>query len=298
MKSCNLQYFVNFEKILGVINAVIYTTVNGKIMDSIRVLAIPFTRAKDQPLADFAESIKQICDSEQRGVDMLVLSEYAWGRTPLQVEDVIQYFRDWENHPILFLGTIVLQIKDKYTNAGIVFDRKGNYRLIGKKNPVKMERSKGITASTAFPELFQSNVIDFGELQVGIVICSDIWDNAMLGDMMKSGMNILVNSSMSRVENENYRTYASTLLHALALSRAREFVIPVVLVDNIGYPGEIATGRATCMVDPSIKHEDIHGIEDVVNYTDGESPLYTVFNLHKIQQYRKYRIEEGLLNYY
>ncbi len=252
------------------------------------------TISKGQSILDFMIYQSQLVydKTKELNPDMIVFPEYSFGRDLLKSSDLENLINLYvEPHPTLVLGTGVHQAKDKYRNTAIVLSKSNEIHLIQKSHLMSHERDKGLIAKD-WNNLSQ-NIVEFSNgLKAGIVICADLWNSEFIGMLVAKGIDILLVPTMS-VTLDNHDMYARYQWYSLALVRSREFVIPIVVSDQLSRP-RVTTGFASCIVDPSVKNSKIKSLEDFLILPDKAGVAYGEIDLSKINEYRKYRQNEGL----
>ncbi len=148
-------------------------------------------------------------------------------------------------------------------------------------------------------------VFDLDGVRVGVLICADIW-HPELAREVHDRIDLLAVPASTSVPTEKYQEYARTIWHALALTRAMENGVAVVVADwpearqdsqrvadGMRSQRTHYTSGATTIVDPSHR-PDISRIQRLL--AKGKpGVLRGDIDLTAIAKYREYRRSVGLL---
>lgn len=247
---------------------------------------IPLIR-NDKPYQEWLDEVEETV--REIGADVTVLPEYAWGRKPLTLKELEQMIkgRNWEGTVVA--GTAVIDMADKKSNQAIVITEKGDLITIPKNSPMHHERAQGIIGMQDLKVVETKHGI-----KLGILICADLWHHSLVDAYLSIGIDMLAVPTMS-VTLPNHEHYARMLWYSLAVTRSREFVLPIVVSDHPGTE-KATTGFASAIVDPSVKNADIRTIEDFLELPDKTGVAKATIDFDKIREYRDYRIKEGLIS--
>lgn len=143
-----------------------------------------------------------------------------------------------------------------------------------------------------------NGVFQFRGVNIAVVVCADLWNRKLLEKIiLGKDADLLLVPALTTVpkEHENYGKY---LWYSLVITRSREFVIPIVVADHRYLNHEkYDVGNTTMIVDPSVKKREIFSIEDFIEIPQqGKSNVIHILDLDKIDKYRQYRVEKGLLS--
>ena len=260
----------------------------------IKIMGIPRVIEDEETIDEFITRIQHIAISHPQYVhtEIIVLPEYAWGRSTLNIESILERVRKWKNHPSLILGTGLYDQMGEIYNCAIVISRDNTLHLIPKKNPLKFEREQGKVMRGESKERLRGNVLILDKWKVGIIICADMWDHDLIKEIVAENIDLLICPAMT-ITQPGLRQYAKYQWYSLGITRSREFVIPICVVDNPTESEKHETGRATFIVDPSKKTPDIQKQQDFL-ILPNENILYGEINLNQIEKYKQYRIDQGM----
>ena len=80
-------------------------------------------------------------------------------------------------------------------------------------------------------ENISNNIISIDKVPAGLLVCADMWHSDLVKEMAKKKIKIIICPAMTKVA-KGFQNYAKTLWHSLVVTRAREFVLPIIVVDN------------------------------------------------------------------
>lgn len=233
-------------------------------------------------------------------ISMLVLPEYALGNTIRQSSKVIDYeliLADCKEltkkfNFNLFSGSAAINENGLWMNRSFIIDSNGKTQFYDKQKLFNYEKKLNFSPGS------KSLVVTLpDEIRVQILICSDFWFPELIRDEINLPDAVLV-PAMSVVPKENLVGYGKWLWHSLAITRSRENVLPVAVADwSIQQFSTSWTCGASCILNPSIKwttEEELDKAFITINNND-QSFISTLISLEEVYEYRKYRIETGLL---
>ncbi len=148
-------------------------------------------------------------------------------------------------------------------------------------------------------------IVDVGGLRLGVLICGDLWEPALARELLDK-VDILCVPANTTVPSDAYVTYARKLWWNLALTRAMENGLPVVVSDwAAGRHEAVAsahgqkvravhyTGGASCIVDPG-RRPDFDAMQRTI--TAGHKGIVEAeIDLEAVAAYRRHRRSVGLL---
>ena len=264
-----------------------------KVITNFRITGVEYTLKENESHQLFYDKIQQILTA-QLNQNLIIFPEYCWGSTPINQQQLVLWLRTLSNHPNLVLGSGVVDDNNGKYNVIVVVDRENNIYLIPKKFPLKHEQSHGIKIPTGAEPMFSPNVIELDEVTVGFLVCADLWRADFVKGIVQRGVDIIVCPAMTSTDL-GYANYAKFQWYALAIARSREFVVPIVVVDNPIEVDNQITGKATFSCDPSIKTKDMNTITDFLSLPDKDRTLNSEFDFNLIEQYRQYRVAQNLI---
>lgn len=263
------------------------------MQSKLHYLGIPIRKEERESLEEYLQRILTYVKKEPN-YDLYVLPEYTWGSEPIDDQELEDWLDVWEYDSMIILGTALVVREGATYNTILAYDRAGGLRRIAKKYPVLYEQEhRGVVIPNSIPQGYTGNVIEFGEIKIGLGACSDMWQSGFIKEMIEEGADLIVISSMT-VTQPDLRRYAQVQWYSLAVVRSREFVVPVIIVDSMYEDNEKITGRVTCSVDPSLKHSGLQEISDFLVFPREDGLLRGIFDFKKIDEYRNYRNEQGL----
>ena len=89
--------------------------------------------------------------------------------------------------------------------------------------------------------------------------------------------------------------YARYQWFALALTRSREFVTPIVIADHLLSTQDYDVGASSLIADPAVKHPGISTLEAFFTLPTGQITTASL-NRERIEEYRVYRSQNNMLN--
>lgn len=148
-------------------------------------------------------------------------------------------------------------------------------------------------------------VFELGGVRVGVLICADLWDPALAREVIGQA-DVLCVPAKTTVANDPYVEYARALWWNLALTRAMENGLPVVvsdwaegrhetkrLVEGMTIRDSHYTSGGGSITDPSGR-PDIGRIQRTIS-RGAAGVLAAAIDLDAIAQFRRYRESVGLL---
>jgi predicted amidohydrolase len=241
---------------------------------------------------DFTQRILTEIKTWPEAVGLGVFPEYCWGSTKSSeiFEQVSIIKNAITSKLILILGTTSID-----NGNGIITN---NALILTKNNPIQFIPK----THTLMGERMRSNVID-GEntgvieingLRIGVLICADLWDGDLVKQLATTQRADLLAIPAFTTVPKGYSAYAKQQWYSLSISRSREFVIPILVADHAVNGEEYDVGSATNIADPSKKHDQMVHIKDFLDLPDNAT-VVTKLDFDAIREYRKYRMQTGLL---
>jgi predicted amidohydrolase len=264
--------------------------------DRLRVLALQAELKRYAPLPNMhylRDAVERAAQAEP--IDLVVLPECFNGTTLDDYEP--QAARDARGFvPVLARsasayvvgGSIEYRDADgRGFNACLIADRNGE--LIGeyhKQRPFALEQDR----ITPGKELFDFSL---DGVRVGVLICADLWD-AQLARELAGRVDLLAVPAHTGVPSVKNIEYARLLWHNLALTRAMENGVAVVVSDWCeGRFGSHYTAGGASIVDPGCR-PDAKALQKC--FPRGEpGTLAATIDLQRLRAYREYRRAVGLL---
>ena len=130
-------------------------------------------------------------------------------------------------------------------------------------------------------------------VRVGVLICSDLW-HPELTRRLASEVELLCVPAQTTIRPESEPAYARMLWHTLAMTRAQENVLAVVVSDQAASSqAPFRCGGVSSLTDPSAE-PDLRAIQQVL--AEGRAGYLTAhLDLERLARFRRYRQEAGLL---
>lgn len=173
-------------------------------------------------------------------------------------------------------------------NTAMIFDRRG--REIGRYDKRRLfgfEQQRGVLPGRrAFMGTLEG-------VRCAVLICSDLWHPELVRELCGQ-VDILCVPAQTVIRDEAEPAYARLLWHSLALTRAQENVLVVAVSDHAASStAHYRCGGGSTLVDPSAEPHP-SAIQQVL--ADGQPGyLVTVVDLVRLDQFRVYRQQNGLL---
>lgn len=259
-------------------------------MTSVTVASISISINPSEELSSFMNRIITSLRKLPLETDIVVFPEYCWGDNNInEISIFIESIKSDFHFNIIF-GSHPFQLSNnKTTNNAIISIIDNKTRYSSKTVPMEGEKERNnIEPGT------NTGVIDLSKVKIGILICADLWNWKLVRDLIvNQGAELLLVPAFTVVP-KNHRAYAKYQWLSLAITRSREFVIPIVIADHYSNGEDYDVGAVSCVIDPSIKNENIKLIEDLIILPSDQIVTYTL-NFDNINKYRDYRLRNGLL---
>ena len=161
-----------------------------------------------------------------------------------------------------------------------------------KERVLSREKERGVLAG------HNLGAITYKGIKLGVVICADLWNAKLIEDLVVARkIDLLLIPSFTVVPTD-YSKYAKQQWLSLGISRSREFIIPLVIADHGTHGKEYDVGKVSCIIDPSLKSAKMKTQEDFINtIPKNEDYISRIIDLNKIENYRKYRNELGIIDF-
>lgn len=237
-------------------------------------------------------------NEETEDKTIVVLPEYVIGTPPSEETEL--YMKELSDlastHSAIVVAGSYPQLDEasgRYSNFSPIIDssgkvRGGHYKI----QLFRFERKQGM--------LFGSTVTKWNieGVEIGQLICSDMWHPELV--MQLRDVDVLAVPIMTSVPNKNQTAYARWSWYCLSVTRSKENVVPIIVSDHAEAPwwNDYWTSGASNIVDPShrfLPDEGPHRRAQVLLPDGSEGWLDLTLDLDKIEEYRKYRMEVGLL---
>ncbi|OLS29192.1 MAG: hypothetical protein HeimC2_01840 [Candidatus Heimdallarchaeota archaeon LC_2] len=259
-------------------------------MNKFVISSVSITRTQTEDIESFTQRILTELNKVPSESLLVVLPEYCWGNSSLsEVNNSILQIRNEYKMNFIF-GTFAFDngFGNITNNAIIAFhDKKITYSaktvpMMGEQMRQQVKAGNNI------------GVVDLNKLKIGILICADLWNWKLVHRLVvEEGAQMLIIPAFTVVPRGLHQ-YAKYQWLSLAITRSREFVVPILISDHLEGTQEYDVGGVSCIIDPSFKDSSISSIEDFVNVSTNKSVSFEI-NLKPILEYRNYRKENGLL---
>lgn len=175
-------------------------------------------------------------------------------------------------------------------NATHVFDRQGqdvgSYR---KRKLFQFERRRGVVPGR------EPLVIEMEGVRCGVLICADLWYPELVREIA-ADVDVLCVPSQTVIRPESDPAYARLLWHSLAMTRAQENVLAVIISDQAATSkAHYRCGGVATITDPSAQ-PDWRSIQRQL-LEGQEGTLVSTIDLQRLGAFREYRRGAGLLPY-
>lgn len=173
-------------------------------------------------------------------------------------------------------------------NTAVVYDRQGSeLGRYDKRRLFGFERRRHVRPGDS-PLL-----IDVEGVTLGVLICSDLWHPELARQLAGQALLLCV-PAQTTIRPESEPAYARMLWHTLAMTRAQENVMAVVVSDQAAASqAPFRCGGVSSITDPSAEPV-LSDIQQVVA-DGGAGYLLARLDLARLARFRSYRQENGLL---
>ncbi|MCY3411401.1 MAG: carbon-nitrogen hydrolase family protein [Candidatus Heimdallarchaeota archaeon] len=212
-----------------------------------------------------------------------ILPEYCWG--DIEINDVLPFVTNISQS--VSFGIIFGSILHESTNSAM-FVYNGDVKFIQKETILRYESERGIVKG------YNQGVIYFKGKRIAILICADLWNYHLLERIVLNERADLVFVPSFTVVQPGFREYARNQWIALAITRSREFIVPIIIADKKSN-SDYDTGEMTAIIDPSIKTDSIKTISDFICFPDSTASWVSgSLDFTSIAKYKEYRTELGI----
>lgn len=258
----------------------------------LQVKACAITNKNRSTLDDFVDRVCHIITSSENN-SIIVFPEYCWGDIPSKdVEARIDKIADvLMKKQQVVLGSHPIYEDNIVTNSAIYLNGLGDRYFVPKMRVLQNERDEKNVQPGMNPGIIKVN-----GLHILVLICADLWNAEFLIDTLQNGTIDLILVPSFTVVPPGFSEYARTQWYSLAITRSREFIVPLVVADHPKNTPIYDVGMATCIADPSIKHNNIKSYDDFLQLPNHDIAMAEI-DFDKIAEYREYRHQKGIYRY-
>jgi nitrilase len=173
-------------------------------------------------------------------------------------------------------------------NTAVVYNRQGNeLGRYDKRRLFGFERRRNVRPGQ------DSLALEIDGVHFGVLICSDLWHPELARQAAGQAMLLCV-PAQTTIRPESEPAYARMLWHTLAMTRAQENVMAVVVSDQAASSqAPFRCGGVSSITDPSAEPV-LSDIQQVVA-DGGAGYLLARLDIARLARFRGYRRENGLL---
>lgn len=173
-------------------------------------------------------------------------------------------------------------------NTAVIYDRDGcELGRYDKRRLFGFERRRNVQPGHA--EL----VLTIEGTRLGVLICSDLW-HPELARYLAEQVEVLCVPAQTTIRPESEPAYARMLWHTLAMTRAQENVLAVVVSDQAATSqAPFRCGGVSCITDPSAEPV-LSDIQQVLA-DGGEGFVLARLDMQRLARFRSYRRQNGML---
>jgi nitrilase len=173
-------------------------------------------------------------------------------------------------------------------NTAVIYDRQGNeLGRYDKRRLFGFERRRDVRPGHS------SLTLQIDGVWLGVLICSDLWHPELARQVAGQAM-VLCVPAQTTIRSESEPAYARMLWHTLAMTRAQENVMAVVVSDQAASSqAPFRCGGVSSITDPGAEPV-MSDIQQVVA-DGGAGYLLARLDLARLARFRGYRQENGLL---
>jgi nitrilase len=173
-------------------------------------------------------------------------------------------------------------------NTAVVYDRAGQeLSRYDKRRLFGFERRRHVRPGEG------SLVVPLAGVPCGVLICADLWYPEQVRELAPS-IDLLCVPAQTTIRAESQPAYARLLWQTLAMTRAQENVLAVVVSDQAASSrAPFRCGGVTSITDPSAEPDPATLQRTIDGGRDGY--LVATIDLLRLRQFRDYRRENGLL---
>jgi nitrilase len=173
-------------------------------------------------------------------------------------------------------------------NTTVIYDRDGcELGRYDKRRLFGFEKRRNVRAGS------DALVLEVEGTRLGVLICSDLW-HPELARHLATQVELLCVPAQTTIRPESGPAYARMLWHTLAMTRAQENVLAVVVSDQAATSqAPFRCGGVSSITDPGA--EPVLSEIQQVLADGGEGYLWARLDLQRLARFRSYRRENGLL---
>lgn len=260
----------------------------------LKVVSCTLTINNFDSITSFAKKLKEIIYSWDEDTFIGVFPEYCWGHTDIEQVNIV--LEDLISDPKikcgLILGTVATKENDGTSKNKAIILLKNKIYYSSKEKVLSREKERNITIGKNI------GAINYDGIRIGVLICADLWSAKLLEDLIiTQKIDLLLIPAFTAVPKE-YGDYARQQWLSLGISRSREFIIPIVIADHAIHGSDYDIGGVSCIIDPSWKSPKMKKQEDFLKLiSKKEYYVSYTFDLEKIENYRKYRNDLGIIDF-
>ncbi len=244
-----------------------------------------------QEKLDIPDQVDVICFPEYwNGLRTNSTSQIAFSESIQFLKDVAKEHSAW-----IVGGSLISNEKNHFYNRSVIINQKGEIKgTYDKQRLFGYEKTQDITpGSTKF-------IWEIGNFRMGIRICNDLWNLSLIQEYISKEVDILFVPVLTVVPEKSFTNYGQHIWHNLALIRAKEGAMAVVVSDTAKFvlsDPYWSTG-ASCIADPSQKftNQDPRGKNMLEKIDSGNRGVIAKkISLQQLREQRMYRKTVGLL---
>jgi predicted amidohydrolase len=173
-------------------------------------------------------------------------------------------------------------------NTTVVYDRGGaELGRYDKRRLFGFEKQRNVRPGS------RSLALEVEGTRLGVLICSDLW-HPELARRLAAQVELLCVPAQTTMRPESTPAYARMLWHTLAMTRAQENVLAVVVSDQAANSqAPFRCGGVSSITDPSAEPA-LSEIQQVLS-DGGAGYLLVQLDMQRLARFRRYRQENGLL---
>ncbi|MCK5344155.1 MAG: carbon-nitrogen hydrolase family protein [Candidatus Heimdallarchaeota archaeon] len=244
-----------------------------------------------QEKLDKMDQVDVICFPEYwNGLRINSTSETAFSDSVRYLKSIAQKYTTW-----IVGGSQIVEEKEHFYNRSLIINQRGE--IIGKYDKQRLFGYELTQEITPGKSLFTWNI---GNFRAGICICNDLWNLNLVQEQISKEIDILFVPVLTVVPEEALTNYGQHIWHNLALIRAKEGAMAIVVSDtakSIFSDPYWSTG-ASCIADPSqnFTNQEPRGKNMLKKVNSGgRGVLKKTINLQQLRAQRAYRKTVGLL---
>ncbi|MHA1975570.1 MAG: carbon-nitrogen hydrolase family protein [Candidatus Hodarchaeales archaeon] len=224
------------------------------------------------------------------GLRINSITETSFSTSTQFLKDVAKAYTTW-----IIGGSLIAEGENQFYNRSLIINPKGE--IIGKYDKQRLfgfEKTQDLIPGKS---LFTWNI---GNFHAGIRICNDLWNLNLVQELISREIDILFVPALTVVPEEALTSYGQYIWYNLAVIRAKEGAMVVVVSDtakSVLSDPYWSTG-ASCIADPSQKfsNQEPHGANMLTTLDSGNQGIITKkISLQKLREQRTYRKTVGLM---